>query len=542
MLRLITAVALAFLASSAIAQQVRFTAITTPFNSPIGIDHHVPTNTLIMSVNYASGLPHNLERINPDGSHVQFSSLAGLGDELKIATVKIAAGGFTVGDVFCGNGNDGEIVRVSANGSVIQNPWVSLPGAGNGLLRGSLFHDASGVFGGDLLAVTTGGQAWRVDASGNATLLASVATHLEGLLVVPADPTRYGPLAGKLIAGAENQGLMYAVDPAGTVQSFALGVNIEDIDLIPAGQSFFGVNFGTGVLLGAPASAFAGMAGDILLTQEGPNGNAGIFRLRWDGASLVVTPFTAASNSAPVGQWEHVTFAPVGVVPFPTCTVTPTPPFAVAAGMPLQFQVVGADVDLLDTVTLTAIGRPAAASISPPLPATGNPTSVTFSWTPALADVGNHLVQFTATDSGGLATTCRVDIRVTCSTAAWTNYGAGWPGSGNVVPALTLGALPLLGSTPDVLVTNTRGQPSFACILWGPGPAQMPTAYGGSILTQQGLEFSLPLGTGVNPFPLAIPASASLCGYEAWLQVVLYDEGASQFVAFTRGMHMMLGL
>lgn len=525
-----------------LSQQITFTTIATAFNNPIGIDYHSPSNTLIMSVNYSGGLPNNLERVQADGSHVPFSSLAGLTDELKIATVKVAAGGFTVGDVFCGNGSDGQIVRVSANGAVVQNPWAAFPGGGHGLMRGSLFHDDTGVFGGDLIAVTTTGEVWRVDAAGNGTLLASVGTHLEGMIVVPDDAIRYGPLAGRIIAGAENQGLLYAIDAAGAVQTHALGVSIEDIDLIPAGQSFFGVNFGTGTLLGAAASHFAGMAGDILLTQEFPSGNAGLFRLRWDGSALVVTPFTAAAGSASVGQWEHVTFAPVGVVPFPTCEVVPAPPFTVAAGATLQFQITGADADPIDTVTLTATGAPAAATLNPPLPATGNPVTVQFTWTPGLADVGPHVIEFVATDLGGLATVCRVDVEVTCDAASWDNYGSGWPGTGAQVPGLGLSAQPILGTAPNLLIDNVRGPATFACLFWGPGPDLIATAHGGSLLVQPGIEFALPLLAGQNARPLAIPADAALCGYQAWLQVVQFDEGASHLVAFTPGLHLVLGL
>jgi hypothetical protein len=409
-------------------------------------------------------------------------------------------------------------------------------------MRGGLFHDSTGVFGGDLIAVTTAGEVWRVNASGSGVLLASVGTHLEGTIVVPNDPGRYGPLAGRILAGAENQGLLYAIDSTGAVQTHAVGVNIEDIDLIPDGESLFGVNFGTGFLLGAPASTFAGMAGDILLTQEFFGGNAGIFRLHWDGTQLLTTPFQVGIGSAPVGQWEHVTFAPVGVVPFPTCEVMPLPPFSIAAGSPLAFQVVGADPDPLDIVTLTAADVPPAANVTPPLPAAGNPVTIQFAWTPELADVGTRTIVFTATDLGGLQTVCNVVVTITCASAAWDNYGVGWPGSGGRTPALTLSALPILGTTPDLQVENVRGSQTFGCLFLGPGPENLPTAYGGTILVQPGIEFPIPIGPVRQALPVAIPTAAALCGVQAWLQVVEFDEGASHLVAFTPGLHLVLGL
>ena len=55
---------------------------------------------------------------------------------------------------------------------------------------------------------------------------------------------KYGPWAGKIIAGAEGLSLVYAIDSAGTFTSFVLNglesngatrqIKPEDIDLIPA--------------------------------------------------------------------------------------------------------------------------------------------------------------------------------------------------------------------------------------------------------------------------------------------------------------------
>ncbi|MEE9394042.1 MAG: hypothetical protein V3W41_16195 [Planctomycetota bacterium] len=90
------------LANLSNAQSVVAVPISTAFNSPIGIDYHEPTNSLITSVNFSGGIPHNLERVELDGTRVPFSSLSGLTNELKIATVRSLGniGGFVVGDVF----------------------------------------------------------------------------------------------------------------------------------------------------------------------------------------------------------------------------------------------------------------------------------------------------------------------------------------------------------------------------------------------------------------------------------------------------------
>jgi hypothetical protein len=281
--------------------------ISTPFNSPVGIDHHTPTNKIVMSVYYPNGSPYNFELVNYDGTRAQFSNISGFTDEIKIATVKDNLGGFTPGELFTGNGVDGQIVRISADGTTVQNPWVDLPGTGNGLMRGSLHVDRTGVWGGDLLVCTTTGQFWRINSAGTPTMVAMENVHFEGLLAVPNDPA-YGPWAGTAIMGAEGIGATIAISPDGTATYYYLGISPEDIDLIPDNENFFGVNFGSGQLMGAPASAFDGMEGDILITQEFPGY---LWHVKWNGSSFDVDIL------AEVPQWEHVTFSTAGIVEIP---------------------------------------------------------------------------------------------------------------------------------------------------------------------------------------------------------------------------------
>lgn len=295
---------------------ITLVGISTAFNTPIGIDFHEPTKSLVLSVNYGTGgMPQNFERILLDGTHAAFSTYAGLTDEVKIATARSGnPANIPVGTLFTGNGLDGEIVRISPDGSMIENPWVSLPGTGNGLMRGSLYVDRTGVFNGDLIVATTTGEVWRVTPAGAATRITALGVHLEGLIVVPNVPVRFGPLAGKIIAGAEEQGLLWSIDAAGNTQSYPLGVTVEDIDLVTPGENFFGVNYGTSRLLGATAKNVEPMIGDILLAQEGVTpGTSGLFRLQWTGTALQAVAVPLDPASATVGQWEHVTFAGAGV-------------------------------------------------------------------------------------------------------------------------------------------------------------------------------------------------------------------------------------
>jgi hypothetical protein len=298
---------------------ITLTAISTTFNQPIGIDHHEPTNSVVMSVNYPAGTPLNFERVEATGTHQPFSTFSGLTEEVKIGTVRSGGiGGFTTGDLFVGNGLDGQIVKITDGGATIVNPWVDLPGDGNGLLRGSFYVDRTGIYGGDLIAVTTGGEVWRITASGTPTLIADLNVHLEGVIVVPDVPVRFGPLAGKIICGAEEQVNLHAFDTTGLVGTYAIGVAVEDLDYVSARENFFGVNFGSSLLLGAAAADMQSMVGDVLVTQEVVTApSSGLYRLAWDGMTLSAQPVTLTATSAIPAQWEHVTMSPAGISEIP---------------------------------------------------------------------------------------------------------------------------------------------------------------------------------------------------------------------------------
>lgn len=300
---------------------ITLTQISTPFPSPIGIDHHEEgaTDRVAISVNYPTGNPHSLKLVAADGTQTQFSALSGVNEEIKIATVRTGnTGGFTAGDLFVGNGVDGEIVKITNNGATVINPWVSLPGAGNGLMRGGLYVDRTGVYGDDLIVVTDAGEVWRISSAGAPTFIADVNVHLEGVTTVPNNAVQYGPLAGKIIAGAEDQGRLYIFDASGASSFITPGVKIEDIDHITGTENFYGVNFGTSRLLGAPASDFVPYTGEILLTQEvHAGGTSGLYHLFWDGVSLQALQIPATVTTGVIGQWEHVTFSSAGIKEIP---------------------------------------------------------------------------------------------------------------------------------------------------------------------------------------------------------------------------------
>ncbi len=81
-------------------------------------------------------------------------------------------------------------------------------------------------------------------------------------------------------------------------------------------------------------------------------------------------------------------------------------------GTPLSFPVQASDPDVGNTVTLNGVGFPTGATMTPGLPTSANPVSSTFAWTPTMAQIGQHVLTFTATDQCSAQRLCSVTIDV----------------------------------------------------------------------------------------------------------------------------------
>jgi PKD repeat protein len=377
-----------------VSHPVALTRLSTGFNSPIGAAYHEPTNRVLLSVNFPVGTPHNFELVAPDGSHSQFSNVSGLSGEVYIATVRTSAcqGGFSVGEVFTGTGRPGEIARISPDGATALMPWVTLPGE-FGLLEGGLFQDRYCAFGGDLIVVTSVGNVWRINSTGTATRIASGASFggfLEGVTTVPNDLTTYGPWAGKVLAGNENNGCVYSIDMLGNSQCWLqeLGRGLgsfapESMHVLLPNENFIGVDFGDQVLVGASATALSALVGDVLVTSEVPGA---VWDIHWDPVSQTFQPLEVATG----GQFEGSTVSPAGIaevppIASPTPTTTPTPTAtATLTATPTP------TLSPTDTVTPTSSPTP-----TPTLTATLTPTrtpTVTPGATPTSTTAAPHSI------------------------------------------------------------------------------------------------------------------------------------------------------
>ena len=259
-----------------------------------------------------------------------WSGVHGALDEVKLATVKSNAGGFTNGDMFFGS-NTG-IGWLSADGTRSNLNWCILTNSAvtNALLlRGSLCQDQTGTFSNHLIAVTSGGPAspskgvWRVDGQGHPNLLATIATpHLEGVITLTNDPARWGPWAGKIVTGDETTSLLYTIDTNGVVTPtnstllISGGIASEDFDLIPANQDLYCVDQNRSQIQKLSHTFFTNSIGDLLITQSGDGGPGApkLFIVHWDSTNSGFNVKSIA-HPAPLGAFEHVTFAPIDIPP-----------------------------------------------------------------------------------------------------------------------------------------------------------------------------------------------------------------------------------
>lgn len=346
--------------AAAAPASVTLSPVSTGFPNPIGIDYYQP-DRVIMSVNWGSGLPNNFVLVAPDGTQSQFSSVAGLTDEVYLVAIRPSTcqGGFTPGDVFMGTGTPGVIDKLTNGGATRIDPWVTLPGEG-GLLRGGIVQDTNCVAGGDLIVTTNFGDVWRVTSAGTPTLVATGAGDwLEGPATVPNN-SRYGPWAGQILAASESCGCVQSIDPVtGAHTTWGVGqlnmsgpgvVQAEGVHIVPRNENFYGVDFGSHTLQGASYTQFSGIVGDVVVATES---TGRLVDVAWDSTAGVFT--TSDLLTANALQWEGTTFAPAGIPPIP-----PAPPPAPSISLAPLIQAVAGAVTATVTATVAfSAGNPA---------------------------------------------------------------------------------------------------------------------------------------------------------------------------------------
>jgi hypothetical protein len=237
--------------------------------------------------------------------------------------------------MYFGSGQDAnnwlQIGRLSPDGTGVTMAWATLVNETH-RLRGSLYVDQTGIWGGDLIAVTSAEDlpldskgVWRLASNGTGSQVTRITTyHLEGAITLPDNAEKWGPWAGRLLTGDESardeyerlQPLIYAVDPNGVAESFALGIEPEDFDIIPPDQDLYcadiyGGSATNGAVLKLSRTLLSNHVGDLLVTQAGEGSNpAKLSIVHWDGTNFVIRNILYPSAYYG-GHFEHVTFAPL---------------------------------------------------------------------------------------------------------------------------------------------------------------------------------------------------------------------------------------
>jgi hypothetical protein len=149
-----------------------------------------------------------------------------------------------------------------------------------------------------------------------------------------------------------------------------------------------------------------------------------------------------------------------------------------------------------------------------------------------------------ATTWGTRIASFRLDCPGGYTSAAFANYGAGYPGTLGV-PSLTLSAPPVPGFLFEVLLDNSAGVPTTAFLAVGPAPAATPIAPGATILVDLSTAILLPvtLGPGVNSLfgPIVIVNGCALSGLTLFGQAAETDSGSPLGVSLTPGLTVTFG-
>jgi hypothetical protein len=224
------------------------------------------------------------------GSVTQFGQpIPGFTGEVVVGS-GLGQGGFAAGAIYAGNGQGSQIYLVPQAGAPMF--FGSVPDNAN--VR-QIFFDPGSSFGGAMLVTTSAGDIYKFNSSGTPTLLAAIGADTEGMDIASA---AFGPFAGDLLVASEGTQEIHAVSPTGTVTTLLLDNNpldpvrvseVETISTVPTNlgasgnpiEGFYVANYPIDVLF-APASNFAGLQGDAIVTEE-ESSNSDVFDLHYDG-------------------------------------------------------------------------------------------------------------------------------------------------------------------------------------------------------------------------------------------------------------------
>lgn len=127
--------------------------------------------------------------------------------------------------------------------------------------------------------------------------------------------------------------------------------------------------------------------------------------------------------------------------------------------------------------------------------------------------------------------------------ASWSLYGEGTSGTLGV-PGFSLAADPQIGTAVAFQLENSFGAETDACLVLTGAPADVETTLGRLLLDLPFVKLYV-----LHPFPaegatvfLNVPPDPAFIGIELYAQYLLTDPGSTTGKAWSRGMHLVLGV
>jgi len=245
---------------------------------------------------------NNLELLDGAGEKSPFSDLEKLQGNVPLCVIQESANGFVKGESYVGSHLPGQIVSVSSEGTVVTEPWVTLedPGTVTGIDH----------LDGDLFAVTSTGNLWRIASDGSATKVIRAPVGLWGAMVVPNED-RYGGFAGKIISSgvisSDPTGTIYIFDvEAESYERYEVGTMMRAFEIVKANRNLYLLDSGNDALFVAAPENFTDIVGEII----GTSANGQIWLVTWSDDGPVVTEIGSVPTQDEAIKAEDLLFAP----------------------------------------------------------------------------------------------------------------------------------------------------------------------------------------------------------------------------------------
>lgn len=292
------------------------TDLSTALSNTGTIGFSYAGNKFVGSVYYGSN-NSQLYQTNLSGGNVQKfgAPITGFTGEIYVSS-SLGLGGFASRDVFAGSEASGTIHHLSNDGLSGSSFVTGLSGG----VRGIAF-DPYGQYGNNMIVTTNVGNVYKVDGTGNATLLANVGGDAEGL---DFTPQAFGNIAaGTLVVVSEGTGRLTAIAPDGTKTDLGLQFSVpEMLSFVPLNlgisgnplEGFYAASYPQNVIKAA-ASEFAPYLGDAIITEEGTHN---VYQISWDDINNI---FTKTSIGTFPAQPEDGIFVTAAILN-PGCTIT----------------------------------------------------------------------------------------------------------------------------------------------------------------------------------------------------------------------------